>query len=218
MFEEADQRAIRIKICGICNPEDARAAIESGADAIGLNTFRGSKRYLDLAQASSWLGKLRDDIVKVAIVVDPTLPEALRVARFSFIDALQLHGHESPEFCRRLAEEGVRFAKALPVGGHNSLLGLTSYSTKWLLLDSSTAGEFGGSGKTFPWEIGRRFVDAHPETKVILAGGLTPENIAEAIRTVRPAGVDVTSGVEAAPRRKDHARLRAFIDAARTAI
>lgn len=210
---------IRVKICGICNAADATAAVEAGADAIGLNTFRGSKRYLDLATATDWLADLPDSLRKIAIMVDPPFDDVLRVATLPFITGVQLHGNESPDFCRRLAQRDIRFAKALPVRDQNSLAGLTSYSTRWLVLDSAAAdGSFGGSGQTFPWDGARDFVESNVDLRVLLAGGLTPENVADAIRTVRPFGVDVTSGVEAAPGRKDHARLRAFIDAARAAI
>ncbi|HEY0369663.1 MAG TPA: phosphoribosylanthranilate isomerase [Chthoniobacterales bacterium] len=210
---------IRVKICGICNAADANAAVEAGADAIGLNTFRGSKRYLDVATATDWLTDLPDSLRKIAIMVDPSFDEALRVAAMPFITGLQLHGNESPDFCRRLAEREIRFAKALPVRHQNSLARLTSYHTPWLVLDSAPAeGAFGGSGEIFPWEIARDFIQSNPDLRVVLAGGLTPDNVADAIRTVRPFGVDVTTGVEAAPGRKDHAQLRAFIDAARAAI
>ncbi len=215
MFDEADQGAIRIKICGICNAEDARAAVALGADAIGLNAFRGSKRFIDIAASASWIETLPEGVRKIAILVDPTFEDALAISRLPFITGLQLHGSESPEFCRRLADRGVAFGKALPVRDESSLQALPDYSTRWLVLDSASAGAFGGSGKVFPWEIARRFIESAPDLKVLLAGGLTPENVAFAIKAVRPFGVDVTSGVEASPGRKDHARLRAFIEAAR---
>jgi phosphoribosylanthranilate isomerase len=113
--------------------------------------------------------------------------------------------------------EGIRFEKALPVRGPDSLTNLPDFSTRTLLLDSGGAGEFGGSGRTFSWEIARAFIEANPQLRVILAGGLSPENVAEAVAAVRPFGVDVTTGVEASPGRKDYRRLRAFILAARAA-
>jgi phosphoribosylanthranilate isomerase len=136
-------------------------------------------------------------------------------ANWPGITALQLHGAETPEFCRRLAEHGIRFAKALPVATSDCLTSLPSFFTRTMLLDSSNAGEFGGSGKTFPWQIARDFVKGNPDLRVVLAGGLAPENVAEAIAAVRPFAVDVTSGVESAAGRKDYGRLRAFIEAAR---
>jgi phosphoribosylanthranilate isomerase len=114
-------------------------------------------------------------------------------------------------------EEGIRFEKALPVSGLDSLVNVPDFSTRTVLLDSSGAGVFGGSGRTFPWEIARVCIEANPQLRVILAGGLSPENVAEAVATARPFGVDATTGVEASPGRKDYARLRAFISAAHAA-
>jgi phosphoribosylanthranilate isomerase len=206
---------LRVKICGLTTPQDAAAAIESGADALGFNFYPGSKRYLRMEAAREWIADLPGDAEKVAILVNPSWDEAKEAAALAGITALQLHGAETPEFCRRLKEERIRFEKALPVAGPDSLANLRDFFTPTLLLDSGGAGEFGGSGQTFPWEIARDFVRAHPHLNVILAGGLTPENVAEAVALVRPFGVDVTSGVESAPGRKDHSRLRDFIAAAR---
>jgi phosphoribosylanthranilate isomerase len=206
---------LRIKICGLTTPQDAATALEFGADALGFNFFPGSKRYV--GSETGWIGELPENVEKLAILVNPTRDEARAVAGVAGITALQLHGEESPEFCRRLMEDGIRFEKALPVRGSDSLVDLPDFTTRTLLLDSGSAGEFGGSGQTFPWEIARAFVDANPELRVILAGGLSPENVAEAVAAVRPFGVDVTTGVESSPGRKDYRRLRAFILAARAA-
>ncbi len=206
---------LRVKICGLTTPQDAAAAIEFGADALGFNFFPGSKRYVRMDAARDWIAALPNDVEKVAILVNPSWEEARTAAATEGITALQLHGTETPEFCRRLIEEGIRFEKALPVIGRDSLAKVPDFFTATVLLDSGGAGEFGGSGRTFPWEIARDFVLAHPELHVILAGGLTPENVAEAVAMVRPFGVDVTSGIESAPGRKDSSRLRDFIAAAR---
>ncbi len=204
-----------IKICGITNAADAQYAIDCGADALGFNFYPGSKRYLDLGVAGDWINELPRAICKVAILVNPTLEEAVRISELPFIDILQLHGHESSDFCRSLVERGVRFAKALPVANATSLLDLPPFFTKMLVLDAAAESGFGGGGRIFPWQLARAFVETHPAFRVILAGGLTPENVAPAISEVRPAGVDVTSGVESSPGRKDRYRLRAFIQAAR---
>jgi len=204
-----------VKICGVTNAADAEAAIEFGADALGFNFFRGSKRYVSLDAAKGWMANLPTEIAKVAVVVDLDWDEAVSLAALPFISALQLHGRETPEFCRKLAEEGIRFAKALPVTTRDSLRDLPRFFTRTVVLDSASAGEFGGSGRTFRWELGREFVEANPDLRVILAGGLTPENVAAAVEAVGPFGVDVTSGVESSPGRKDRGLLRAFIAAAR---
>lgn len=206
---------LRVKICGLTTPQDASAAIEFGADALGFNFFRGSKRYV--GDNIDWIGELPETVDKIAILVNPSWDEANRVAGIAGIDALQLHGTETPDFCRRLKEVGIRFEKAIPVTGPSSLLNVPDFSTGTVLLDSSAKGEFGGSGRSFPWQIGRRFVEDNPHLRVILAGGLTAENVGEAVATVGPFGVDVTTGVEASPGRKDHGLLRTFIRAARGA-
>jgi phosphoribosylanthranilate isomerase len=206
---------LRVKICGLTTPQDAAAAIEFGADALGFNFYPGSKRYVPMEVAGEWIAALPRIVKKVAILVNPSWDEARAAAAIEGITALQLHGAEAPEFCRRLVEERIPFEKALPVTGPDSLANVPDFFTPTVLLDSGGAGKFGGSGRTFPWEIARDFVLAHPHLRVILAGGLTPENVAGAVAMVRPFGVDVTSGVESSPGRKDYSRLRDFIAAAR---
>ena len=206
---------LRIKICGLTTPQDAAAAIEFGADGLGFNFFPGSKRFV--GTDVEWISDLPASVDKIAVLVNPTWEQAEAFSRMPGITALQLHGAETPEFCRRLRDAGIRFEKALPVSDAESLRNLPDYSTSTVLLDSSRAGEFGGSGRTFPWEIARAFINASPQLRVVLAGGLDPENVGEAIATTRPFGVDVTTGVETVPGRKDYDRLRAFIKAARTA-
>ena len=207
---------LRVKICGLTTPQDAAAAIEAGADSLGFNFFRGSKRYLPPEKAAAWIADLPSNLEKVAILVNPSWDEATAAAAMVGITALQLHGTETPEFCRRLLESGIRFAKALPVSGFDSVANLPDFHTTTVLLDSGTGGQFGGSGRAFPWSVARDFVRARPELRVILAGGLTPENVASAVAAVRPFGVDVTSGVESSPGRKDHRRMGDFVAAART--
>jgi len=210
-------RSVQIKICGITNLTDALESIDSGANALGFNFYPGSRRFIDIKTAADWMAKIPSVVRRVAVLVNPTLEEALAAVRLPFIDWLQLHGNESEEFCSQLADRGVLFTKALPMGTEGSLPQRTAFSTTSILLDSSTTAGFGGSGQTFPWSLARQFVEAHRDFQVILAGGLTPENVEQAIRVVQPAGVDVTSGVEASFGRKDRARLRAFISAANNA-
>lgn len=206
---------LRIKICGLTTPQDAAAAIEFGADALGFNFFPGSRRFV--GADAGWIADLPTNVEKIAIVVNPAWEEAEILGNTPGITALQLHGFETPDFCRRLVEAGIRFEKAVAVGSALSLRNVPDYSTTTILLDSSGAGGFGGSGHTFPWGIARTFINANPQLRVVLAGGLTPENVGKAVATARPFGVDVTTGVEAAPGRKDYDRLRAFIMAARAA-
>ena len=218
MFGKADggHKRVRVKICGITNEVDAQAAIDLGADALGFNFFGGSKRYIDPQSNAEWIAKLPAGICKVAVLVNPTLNEAIEIAKLPFIDALQLHGGESPVFCQMLAGRGIRFAKAVPIRSDDALIEVADFFTDTLLLDSISQRGFGGIGETLPWSTGRRFVENHPALKVILAGGLNPENVADAVREVSPFAVDVASGVESSPGRKDLHRLRAFFAAVRS--
>lgn len=206
----------RVKICGITNAADADVAIGCGADALGFNFFRGSPRYIDISSAKVWMARLPREVLKVAVLVDPTAAEAMETAELPFIDALQLHGDESPGFCESLAKQGIAFAKAVGVCDENSIRDLPSFFTRTILLDSRSE-NFGGSGQTFPWDLARKVVNERPNVQVILAGGLSPKNVGEAISEVRPFAVDVTTGVEASAGRKDVSRIRAFIGAVRSA-
>lgn len=206
-----------VKICGITNEPDAVAAIRAGADALGFNIVPRSKRCIDLDAAAGWIAKLPKDVWKIAVTADPDWEDACRIGQLPFIDALQLHGNESREFCRRLHDAGIAFAKAVPVTGSKSLADLPDYFTDTMILDSSTSGAFGGTGKAFPWKFAPEFVRHHPKLIVILAGGLNPQNVAEAVNAVRPRGVDVTTGVEKTAGKKDHDLVKAFIQAARHA-
>jgi phosphoribosylanthranilate isomerase len=207
---------VTVKICGITNPDDAATAVELGADALGFNLFAGSPRFIEIARNAEWIAPLSSRVATIAVLVNPTAEEAKEIAELGLFDWLQLHGNESPELCRDLVKAGVAVIKAIPIRDETSLQQPTDFGTRRVLLDSVNSRVFGGSGETFPWSLGRRFVEMHPELHVILAGGLTPENVADAIKAVRPAGVDVTSGVEAIAGRKDTGRLRAFIAAAKT--
>ena len=206
-----------VKICGITNKDDAVAAIAAGADALGFNLIAKSKRYIDIEKAAFWIDNLPKEICKVGVVADPNWEDACRVGQLRFIDALQLHGSESPEFCRRLADAGIPFAKAVPVTASKSLASLPNYFTDTMILDSSVRGTFGGTGKPFPWKFAPEFVRHNPRITVILAGGLNPANVAEAVKVVRPRGVDVSTGVEASPGKKNAGLVKAFIEAVRNA-
>src|SRR5437660_7377047 len=167
-----------VKICGITNEADARMAIDAGADALGLNMVRRSARCIDIEKAAAWIDNLPKEICKVVVIADPNWEDACRIGQLRFIDALQLHGNESPEFCRRLADAAIPFAKAVPVTGSKSLADLPNYFTETMILDSSGGGRtFGGSGKPFPWKFAPEFVRHHRKIAVILAGGLTRQSV-----------------------------------------
>lgn len=204
---------VRVKICGITNEADARAAVELGASALGFNTWRGGKRFLDLAAAGSWLNSLPLFVSKVALLVNASLDEAAEVARLPFIDALQLHGDETPEYCEEVARFGRPFIKAIRLQREEDLDGLERFSTRYFLLDAHVPGEFGGTGVAADPALVKAFRERYPDHPLTLAGGLRPENVGAAVAALRPDAVDVSSGVESTPGRKDRERMRAFIEA-----
>lgn len=204
-----------VKVCGITCPEDAAAAIELGVDALGFNTWRGSKRYLDLERAAPWMGELPRSITRIALMVNAPLAEAQRLAGLDYIDVLQLHGDEDPDYFRALAKAGRPVMKAMRIATAADLESAREFPGERILLDAKVPGEFGGTGHLIELELARSFREQHPERAVILAGGLKPENVARAVEIVRPHGVDVSSGVERAVARKDRGLMKAFIEAAR---
>ena len=193
-----------IKICGITNLEDALAAAHAGADAVGLNFWKPGKRYVAPDRAAEIAAGLA--VKKVGVFVDEDISTVLEIARTVGLDALQLHGAETPEYVRALAPYEVW--KAVKMSG---VVDWPSWGVKTFVLDSPGPLP-GGTGATFDWILAHA---AKEHGRVILAGGLNPENVAEAIRDVRPWGVDVASGVEIAPGQKDHHKIRAFVQAAR---
>jgi phosphoribosylanthranilate isomerase len=198
--------------------EDAEAAIALGADALGFNTWTGSKRRIDLEREASWLADLPPFVAKVALTVNAPVEEAARLARLPFIDAVQLHGDEDASFCRSVMETGGRpVIKALRIRESADLETVPDYPTGFFLLDAHVPGMFGGTGVVADLNLARAFRARFPRLALILAGGLRPENVAEAIRAVRPYAVDVSSGVESAPGVKDRGLMRAFMEAVRGA-
>jgi len=205
------------KICGITSYEDALRTIESGAGALGFNFYPPSPRSIPEEADLSWIAKLKKDypdIALVAVVVNPDESLLARLREVICFDAIQFHGDETPEFC---ATEGARFnrwIKALRVQAEADLSRVTDYMTPFLLLDAAVPGAYGGSGHTIDWNLASGFVANHTERRVILAGGLNPGNVAEAVATVRPHAVDVASGVESTPGEKDSVLVRELIAAA----
>ncbi len=195
---------VRVKICGITRLEDALAAARAGADALGFNFWPRSKRYLDPRAAGEIIAHLPPFIAAVGVFVDPTREEALRAAALSGVHWLQLHGDEPPELCASLT---LPVIKGIRVHDRASLDALAEYDVAGFLLDTDTPG-YGGSGTTFDWTLAAEGARRAP---IVLAGGLTPENVADAVRQVRPWAVDVASGVESAPGVKDHEKTARFI-------
>ena len=201
----------KVKICGITSVADGLAAVEAGADMIGLMFAEKSPRLISLSTAAEISRAVSPFIVKVAVFVNPSEDLVLRAIGECGVTLLQFHGDETPEFCTQF---GAMSMKAFRVRDENSLAALPNYPTDAYLLDAYSAAARGGTGEKFNWDLA---VAAQKFGKpIFLAGGLTPENVAAAVRQVNPFGVDVSSGVESAPGRKDHAKVRAFIQAVRS--
>ena len=202
-----------VKICGVTNPEDADVAIESGADALGFNLFPGTKRFLHLDSARDWIAALPAQIARVAIGVNPGLAEVERWLAGDLFHALQLHGQNWHPFSNRLVATGKPLIAAIQIRADT----LQAFDLEWfqgfaVMFDGYRDGDFGGTGEAFPWALLTRFKIDKP---LILAGGLRPENVAAAIKMTNPYAVDVATGVESRPGKKDHAKIRDFIAAVR---
>jgi phosphoribosylanthranilate isomerase len=215
----------RIKICGITNVVDAQAATAAGADAIGLNFFRKSRRFVEPDVAREIAAALPADVLKVGVFVNHEAADIERIAHDVGLDAIQLHGDEQPELIAALPQQFL-ILRAHRCG-EDSFRKLADYLAAWrtagrmpdaLLLDADAGSEYGGSGQRADWELiasNRSVMNGIP---LVLAGGLTPDCVAAAISTVRPAGVDVASGVEQQPGIKDRVRMAEFIAAAQRAF
>ena len=205
---------VRVKICGLTNEQDARDAIDAGASALGFNTWKGGKRFIDLDREGAWITALPPFVTRVALLVNASLAEAERIAKLSFIDALQLHGDESPDYCRTAVTFGRPVIKALRARSNSDLEGLEAFGTPHFLIDAHVPGLFGGTGVAADLDLARDFTARYPQLSLVLAGGLTADNVSAAIASARPAAVDVSSGVECTPGIKDPEKVRAFIQAA----
>ena len=198
--------SIRVKICGITNLADAQAAVKAGADALGFNFYEKSPRFVSLKVAAEISKQLPPFVMRVGVFVNPTEELVQRAIGACSLNLLQFHGDEPPEFCTQF---GLMSMKAFRVRDAESLKELPKYPTDTWLLDACSAEALGGTGEKFNWDLA---VEAQKFGKpIFLAGGLTPENVVVAMRQVQPFGVDVASGVESAPGKKDHAKVRAFI-------
>ena len=203
---------VRVKICGITHIDDALAAIDFGADALGFVFFKGSPRYVSPTQSAAIIAKLPPFVTTVGVFVDEPLKDIERIAAATCLDIIQLHGDETPEACRA----SRRVVKAIRIKSIDSLEPLKHFRDKVsaFLLDAYAPDALGGTGLKFNWDIA---VEARQFGRIILAGGLTPDNVQQAVRHVKPYGVDVSSGVEARKGRKDHKKLKLFIERAKTA-
>lgn len=202
---------IRVKICGLTNVEDALAAVEAGADALGF-VFAAGRHQATPEQARLIIAALPPFVSTVGVFVDEDAAVVRQIAHFCRLDLLQFQGHEPPDYCAGFTQ---RVIKGFKVKDKASLGQFESYDVAAYLLDSYVAGLSGGTGRSFDWELAQGLAASRP---VILAGGLTPTNVARAISIVRPSAVDVSSGVEASSGRKDYRKMVDFIQQARQAI
>jgi phosphoribosylanthranilate isomerase len=204
---------VHVKICGITSLEDAHAVVEAGADALGFVFYAPSPRYVTPEQAAQIIRTLPPFVTTVGLFVDATLDTVDETVARCGLDRVQLHGRETPEFCRQITRPVI---KAIRIKDAESLTHVPDYKVSAYLLDAYVEGALpGGTGTSFSWELA---VQAMPYGPVILAGGLTPENIKIAIAQIRPYGVDVSSGVERAPGVKDHQKVCQFIARAKGAV
>jgi phosphoribosylanthranilate isomerase len=204
--------ATRIKICGITRPQDALAAAAGGADAIGMVFYPESPRAVSAAQAREIVAVVPPFVTVVGLFVDEPADAVRRTLEDVPVDLLQFHGDETPDYCSQFARPWI---KALRVRAETDVAGECEryHSGRGVLLDTWHEGKAGGTGKTFDWELGR----VSTSLPVVLAGGLDADNVGGAIKALRPAAVDVSSGVESAPGIKDAAGIRQFIGAVRQA-
>ncbi len=200
---------IKVKICGITNIDDALLAVDAGADALGFVFHRKSPRCIEPEQAAEIIGRLPPFVLSVGLFVNAELDFVNATAQRCRLEIVQLHGDETPDFCRGVNR---RVVKAFRVKDQHSLDPMKDYRVSGYLLDAYAPQAYGGTGLTFNWEIAR---DAAKYGPIILAGGLTPDNVRMAVETVRPYAVDVSSGVEASPGRKDPLKVREFVTKAK---
>ena len=194
---------VRVKVCGITNVDDALAALEAGADALGFNFYAPSPRFVGPA-AADIVVRLPEGTCTVGVFVNASRQDIERVAGRVGLTALQFHGDEDPEFCRSWPQKII---KAVRVRDRSGAAVARAYAVDFILADAYVEDRFGGTGR----RIALEYLEGFDRGRLILAGGLTPENIAEAVRTVRPFGVDVTSGIERVPGKKDWGLMRRFI-------
>ena len=197
----------QVKICGITNKEDALCAAKLGASALGFIFYPPSPRYIKPADARKIVGVLPDDLIKVGVFVNEKPKEIKRIMEYCGLDMIQLHGDESPEYCREFPSAQV--IKAVDLKNEADFVYAKSYHVGAILVDSRHAGLYGGTGRKSNWDLACRIKNKKP---LILSGGLNEKNITEALKTVAPAALDINSGVESKPGKKDHAKLARIFD------
>jgi phosphoribosylanthranilate isomerase len=208
----------KVKICGITNTADGLTAVKAGADLLGFVFYPPSQRAVTpsrVSPISAAVRHLRSSVMLVGVFVDEDLDAIAGIAELCDLDCVQLHGDETPGDVAALRQGGLAVIKGLRVEGASALARMTEYRPSYFLLDAYVPGEPGGTGRAFDWRIAR---SAARSTPLLLAGGLTPDNVSQAVRVARPWGVDVSTGVERAPGHKDPLKVRRFIESAKGAL
>ena len=214
----------RVKICGVTSPDDADTCVEAGADAIGLNFYPPSPRYVPRDVAQAIARRIPPTVTKVGVFVNAAADDVLETCEQVGLDAVQLHGDESPQMVRQLAKrrliKAFRCARPDPEQVTEYLVACEALGCRLdaVLIDACQSGSYGGTGQVAEWSLVRQLRTVPSAVPIILAGGLRPENVAAAIEATRPAAVDTASGVESSPGRKDPVRVREFVRKARAAF
>ena len=209
-----DPATVSLKICGVTVAEEGARLADMGVDALGVNFWPKSKRYLDPANGA-WLEPLAGRILRVGVFVNADAEHAIGLLRKGWIDAIQLHGDETPADAAPYRDADLPFIKAIGVAGSEQLANTTDYGASALLMDAHAPGVYGGTGETFDWNTAVTFKQEHPSLPIILAGGITPDNAAEATKAVQPAALDVAAGAELSPGLKDFAKVEQLMEAVR---
>lgn len=214
MFLCGSNNMTKVKICGITNLEDALLSAKFGADALGFNFYAKSPRYISPENAREIIEQLPETILKVGVFVNESLEKVIEIARIAKLNALQLHGEETPEYAAELKlKTNLEIIKAFRVSPEFKPEDVLKYETDAILLDAYNPKEHGGTGETFDWEIAKKVQQISP--KMYLAGGLSPDNIADAVWAVEPFAVDACSCLEIVKGRKDQKKVSLFISAAK---
>lgn len=207
-----DPSHVSLKVCGVTLPADAGMLVELGVDAVGVNFWPASKRYL-APESAAWLEPLAGKILRVGVFVNEPAALPLRLVREGWIDVVQLHGDETPADAAVFREAGIPFIKAIGVKSAADLDAAPDFGASALLLDAHAPGVYGGTGRTMDWHTAAAFRAGHLGIPLILAGGIVPENAAAAAAAVKPAALDTASGVESAPGIKERAKIEALLSA-----
>ena len=201
----ANEKQVKVKVCGMTSLKDALVAVEGGADAVGFIFYKKSPRSVTMKTVREIVLELPPFVDTVGVFVDETAEQVNKIADYCNLDIIQLHGNESPTFCKKIRRKVI---KAFRIKDMQSVKKISNFQVSGFLLDTFSENLHGGTGKVFDWNLA---LPAKKFGPVIMAGGLTPNNVQQAVRQIRPYGVDVCSGVESEPGIKDHKKVRAFL-------